>query len=379
MMLSDCLSANQSILGSNCEQLGKNSNGFGFFNQKKLLSYAGKDRWNVVSLNVFQLFFRKILGFYKSTHLDYVTKRISELQPSNNTKNCCARIKSLWMKKNLIGLGNSELSKADVLGFAETHLDKRYSACVAQLVNDNYQRGDVILVEGLKAGEKMKAQDHPQTKHLKLGCVVRGWEPKNFEEMHRSVLEKPNSKAREMQKCFEFAWSHFGLHGSLTDRKIAKLGDKLNELIKKVNDLNKYYKSDSKLVVQADKILKEAFEKLKKRDLSSDSFYAVILKVFSELQKKQAKVFYKNITWNDRFKIADGIPVRNASLANEINMQQTRGRKVFVFAGKDHLLKRWYSDKSIEKVKEILSKCRFVIITRKTLFAGNADLKKIAL
>jgi hypothetical protein len=68
MKLSDCLVKNSSILGPHCTNLGKNTGSFFLGHRKILLSYTDKNGWEVLKLNIFQIFLRNVLGAYKSTH-----------------------------------------------------------------------------------------------------------------------------------------------------------------------------------------------------------------------------------------------------------------------------------------------------------------------
>lgn len=384
MKLSDCLLKNHFLLGPNYEKLGK-ARGSSCLSGKILLSYTHKDGWKVLELNIFQLFFRKILGAYKSTHLNHIAKRINKLQLTDNIKDCHARIEALWTKKNLIGLGNGNLSEAGIICFAEKHGDKCYRASIAQLINASYREGDIILVEGSEASQKIASEDHQQTENLKPGCIVRGWEPENYEEINGSSFKKASMRYDELQKLCNYFQDNLRMEGTLTDEEITLLKIRLNELIEKIRDLNRYYKSKSKIVLQADKILEEGFEKLKKGDLSSEGnhgevLYCIILEILVELEKNQEGALHKNMTSNEIAEIMNGVSLRNASLINEINKYRREGRKVFVIAGASHLLEFPNPYRSCKEVKESLHKNKFIVITRKDNFTKkiaqlNSDLK----
>ncbi len=383
MLLSDCLSKNHFLFGSNCEKLGTLRGSC--LGGKTLLSYTDKDGWEVLKLNVFQLFFRKVLGAYKSTHLDHIAKRINKLQITDNIKDCHARVEALWIKKNLIGLGNSDLPEAGIVCFAERHGDKCFRAGIAQLINASYRAGDIILVEGMEADQEIVSKDYQQTKTLNSECIVRGWEPKNFKEINGSSFKKASTKYEELQKLSNYFRDNLKMEGNLTDEEIDILKIKLDELTGKIKYLNEYYKSKSKIILQSDEILKEVLEKLKKGNLSSVGkhgamLYAIIIKILVELEKNQEKALYKNMTSNEVTEIMAGVSVRNTSLINQINKYRREGRKVFVIAGASHLLEFPSPYKSCKEVKKCLGNDRFVVITRKRDFTKkiaelNSELK----
>lgn len=398
MKLTDCLTKNRDLLGSNCENLGKTKHSCSSWNSKTLLSY--KNGWKVLELNRFQLFLRKIFGAYKSTHLNHITENIfklKEIEITEKTKTCQEKIVALWAKKNLIGLGNSNLSESTVIGVAEDHTDECFRAAVAYLFNarfnlkqeDGNQKGDIILVEGLEVGKEKKREDHCQTKYLKSECMVRGWEPKNFESLNGSSFKKSEEKYEELVKGIKH-FEDIKTKKDFTEAELAALKIKLDEFVEKINNLNKYYKSKSEKVLNAGKILEYSFEKLKNKMLSSEIekqglvLYAVIINILQELEKNQEKALHKNMTHKEKQQIMKAIKKRNASLIAEINKYREEGHRVFIFAGASHLLQFPKPYRSCKAVKECLHKNKFTIVTKRQFFKTrfkqlNPELKKFSL
>lgn len=147
MKLTECLVKHNSLIGPVCNGLGKSRGSF-FGRTKVMLSFSDKKGWNILKLNLCQLFLRKVFGAYSSTHLNRVTKKINEIDLAPNEAACQARIQTLWTKKKVIGKGNTNLSDAKVICFAETHDDLSFRATIAQTVNAMYRPGDIVLVEG---------------------------------------------------------------------------------------------------------------------------------------------------------------------------------------------------------------------------------------
>ena len=56
-------------------------------------------------------------------------------------------------------LGNTPLSKAKVVYLGETHSDETYRRTVNELIERNYKKGDIILIEGVKAGKKVPIRE----------------------------------------------------------------------------------------------------------------------------------------------------------------------------------------------------------------------------
>ncbi|MBA2728675.1 MAG: hypothetical protein H0U49_10945, partial [Parachlamydiaceae bacterium] len=250
--LSLCLTENRDILGTKYENLGKRVGGF-LIGHKVMLSYDKKTGYKIEKLNIFQLFFRK-LGFYKSTHLNFIDKKICRLDKKDSlTDKCHARINALWAKKNIIALGNSTPSEAKVIGFAERHGDHSFRANTARQINALYKKGDIVLVEGSEAG-KIITGKHQMTGNLNPGCTIRGWEPDNFKTLTGDFFKKGDENSEEIKACLNEFKNTCENKGKLSSAEATEIKGKIEKLKEKIKEWNKYYKSDSDLILNAGKI-----------------------------------------------------------------------------------------------------------------------------
>ncbi len=384
MKLSKCLESNKLILGQKCENLGK-ATGSCFFPRKVFLSYSEKEGWQVVILNIIQLFLRKVFGAYQSTHLNPIAERVSKIESSDGVRDCKSRIQTVWAQKNLVRLGNAPLSSAQIIGFPEEHFDRLYQTSVAPLINALYKEGDVILVEGREAGKAGERSAHKATEDLKEDCVIMGWEPQNFKELH-GAFRKSEAKYQELLACGDYLKTHFSVEGSLTTSQITDLRLKVNELVGKIEKLNEYYQSTDPCVLEAKSFLCDLFEKLTNGTLFADNpmgvFSTWTFKILSRLEKEAPLAMHTNMTPEERKEVFKTVPIRNASLVAEIDKYLNMGKRVFVIAGAAHLL-RYPSIYGVEEVRDILQKNQFALVAKKDLFAGiskfNSDLKPLPL
>lgn len=366
MKLSECLKENSLTLGQNCINLGNKTNASLLNGRKILLSFTGKSDWKILKLNLFELFLRKFLGAYKSTHLDYIAKKLNKQELTDDIKDCHTRIQTIWSKKNLIGLGNANFSEAKIVCFAEDHLDKSFQTSVAQLINAHYKEGDVVLIEGVEADKIIEANDYPQTRNLKPSCIVKGWEDENFKTITDETFKESRAMHKALMACYDVFSENLPSEGTLTVEQISLVKIKLHEFLEKINKLNEYYKS--KYISQGKVFLENLFENLKTGSLSLTAFKGGLACIMSELEKNQYKAFYKNATHNQVKEAKKTANVRNESLIREISKYQNNKQRIFVIAGKAHLLPMGYRHVSVKEVQATLQKDKFIIITRNSLF-----------
>lgn len=380
MELPDCLAKNRVILGPKCNNLGKKSRSFLLGGHKVFLSYTNKNGWEVLKLNIFQIFLRSVFGVYKSTHLDAIAKKFNKLKLTSDLQDCHARIQACWTRKNLIGLGNAPSSEAKVICFPEQHGDSTYRASIAQLINSLYKEGDVVLVEGLEAGEVIPANSHQQTRNVKPNCIVNGWEPENYKTLNDAFFKEANAKYKELEACCHYFRDNLRMKGNMTAEEIITIKLKLDDLVEKIKNLNEYYKSQSNLILGAKKIFEDVFEKLKNGTLSECGshgavLYYIITCILRELEKNQEEALYKNETPEALKEVFKSVPLRNASLVKEIIKHRQEGRKVFVVAGASHLLEYPSPYVGCKEVHEALKKDKFILIPSKSLF--NAKIAQL--
>jgi len=252
--LNSCLIANKAILGPNLEKLGKTQGGF-FNGFKYMLSYDKKTGFTIQKLNNSQLLLRTLSGEYKSTHLSGIFIKLSKLKTTEDVKACHTRIHNFWVNKYVIGLGNSELSKAKLICFAETHEDLALRAYMRYLINHSYEEGDIILVEGVKASRVGPTND-PWTQKIKPGCIVRGWEGEELDNLLNSpAQQKSNAFHREIMHCTKLLNKPF-IAIDLADF-LLELQDRINYLKQKFNEMQNYIQSTSPLLLNVNKIIDE--------------------------------------------------------------------------------------------------------------------------
>lgn len=322
--LESCLNGNSSLLGQGCTWLGKykpsENNSLipllfedlqkkiiGYFCDKKvLLSYTKKRGWKVVELNRFQCFLRKF-GWHQSTYLDHIAKKILRENGINNNVNQCRRhILQLWGKKNLIALGNANLSDAKVVCFAEKHGDKLYyAACRLLCESSQIHKYTIRLAEGCKVTEKKNRHTLEGNPYLFVG-----WEPENLDMNNFQAFANARVKNDALKQCRLLHLKKF-----LEDSTELHL----DGIVKEIDSLNEYYQSKAKLVLEADTVLKGAFQEFRKGELSKEELGAKIEKILSKLEKNQLKAIYKNLTLEEKNQFDEVIPLRNASLVNQID------------------------------------------------------------
>lgn len=352
MKLKECLDKYRSEVGEHCEKLGKSTGPWGL-GKKCYLSYTkgqGWDGWDVVKLNIIQRFLRAIRLDYKGTHIDLVGRKIAR-QPLFADKDCLEAIVSHWSKKNLFIQGNCSIDNAKIIGLPETHLKPIYNAAAAQIIKKIYRPGDVILVEAIKAGVKTKAADSAMTSFLSSDFIIRGWEPKNL-EISNNIPNLRNEKYNELLSILTKAKTFVGR--KLTDEEIDSFETVNNELILKIIDLNLYYKSKNKLVLNAANNINAAFTESKETKRAI-IWFMKIMQILALFEKRHTKKYYREMSPEENKAISDNMKARNDSLIAEITKYRNKGKRVFVCAGAAHLLNLVEGDESVE-VRKFLSK-----------------------
>lgn len=369
-----CLQANERLLGVGYSNLGKTI-GFGFLGPWKVfLSYDRKTGWKVLKLNFIQLFFRKILGAYKTTHLNHIVNHWNKRGgiDEGDVEKCHARIQGIWTKKYLIGVGNAKFSQADVICFAEEHLDRSYRASVAEFINANYREGDIVLVEGVEAG-KIAPKEHPQTRDVKVDCVIRGWEVENFEELS-SAAKEANAKHKLLTASLKRLKEVLPPKGELNSEQLTTLEREVEDLAKNIRILSQYYKkNDAGFAVEAVEAIYRLFRELKKGTLSSEGahgscFLYAVSSILMKLEKRREKALHENISPRQFEEIVRHASQRNASLIEEIAKCRREGKRVFAIAGEAHFLQFPSRDKSNRALQQALQNYKFIIIARKEKF-----------
>lgn len=358
------------------------------FGIKTYLSYSKRKGWDVVQLNFLQRLFRSF-GAYKSTRLDLIAKKAVKIAPDEVTKGAIDHILSKWRRKNIEITGNCAIHEANVIGFPENHLDRVYRAASAQIFKEQYKAGDIILVEACDAGEKLHAKASGMTQFLPPDLEVQGWEPSDFTKNPSPghlEFQKKKKELADLLKDFgdllrkhflpdqdenilkdtERFFQHF-LKLSCSDEAIHEFEKKLPDLIQKIEVLNKYFQVKHSSVKDASKHLKMAYREFKESAAGGKlklfgRFICLFAEIACRFEKKGNKPYYRSKIEGDTESIEAYFPLRDISLASEIDKYRKEGKRVFVYAGAAHLIPKWGS---IPKVMASLAKEKHVLVTSK--------------
>lgn len=372
------LRQNRTFLGNTYERIGKWV-GFGLFSRKVFLSHDKETGWSIASLNPLQLLFRNAFGLYRNTHLKHVFKCLSEENPQSKVADLSfySRIAKVWAEKCLKWVGNTSLKDAQVFCFGEKHGDHAYREVVQQFINENYREGDVVLIEGFKAGEVIKACDSQLTQKLKENCLVMGWEPQNFKELNQNGFKLHHAKYQELLELMKQFETTFPENFSFTQSEIPLLKKSLEEIGDKVQELNQYYNSKDWEVLKVKELFSNLLQQVSEQKFKNPRvliFYA-ICETLSKLEKEQGKALYKNLTTDAQKHLLKNAPLRDLSLIQEISKNRHDGRRIFVIGGLAHFIQTPYAS-SKNQVKEELAKHQFVVVGRKKMMDKFSGLNK---
>lgn len=370
--LESVLAKNKSLLGENYENLGKTV-GKGLFQKKILIAYHGEKKgWEVVKFNLFKQFFRKYFGFYHATHLKHVVKFWDKYKIGQKDTDPVLgkRLSELWQKTyptqelptfNLF-FSNKEkvsLENIDLFVFAEKHTKQSHRKFIAEIINQYYRPGDLILVE--ESNEKpIEQKECAQLKFVKPGCSVKGWDiTKN---LYKNT--KPIQMFKELQSLCTLFPDRFPKSKAFTKQQKEQIIKELPTLLKEIDPHLSYF-LDKK---EKEKLKKDAFENIKTLIENGSVGKPVALKYVllhqlatKEMQAKAEKWKYRNATLEDSRKVREARNQRDALLAKTIEENSAPGRRLFVIAGALHLAKSSKASKNIEQVTKALKKHNFVL------------------
>lgn len=378
MELLQCLQGNQALVGKECSNLGKKCKTGWLGRHKILLSYDEKNGWNVVKLNIFQIFFRKVFGCYKNTHLDYIAKHCRNVK-SDDPKiiACQGRIQALWNTNFLVAYGNTDLAHAQVICFAEAHTDETFRVAIGGIIDSYYEDGDAVLVEGLSVGEYELAAKNEQTFFSKKEYMIQGWEPKNFDEIPNNVYAKAKINhrqfVRQTNKMVE-----------LCQNQPSHLENELESYIISMRNLQSYYQVPQEIIGRRVDLIRNLFEKIKESSFNQDeivNFQYALFSIINALRDEMWKSYDSKIGSAELSEVTN---LRNHSLAQQTAKNCGKNKRVFDIAGVSHLLKCRPPQTDNQNVKDELKKHSFVIITNKKylsrqLLSLNTDLNPQAL
>ncbi len=380
MNLTECLTSNSTLLGPNCENLGKTmGKGCCFWNRYKVyLSCDSKNHWKVEKFNLFFVLLRKIFGCFLSTHLSRVKNEVTKLLADPIQKDAALRIQNVW--NPFICLGNTDPTKAQVVCFADDHTDEAGVAFRETFIAKHWEKGAIVLVEGEQAG-KVVAKTSPLRPHLPDDYLVQGWEPANFKELISSYSTQSKAMLAELNGCLDYLKEDLPLDGEIPLVKKAEIKGKLDNIKDTLKRLNKFYQSKGPCISNIDKAFDSHFQLLSENKITGKILLLLVSDPIFELSKRHYDTWNKSLSPEQLQSMYKAAAIRNDSLIAEMQKQIAAGRKVFVIGGSGHLLQLPISDNSCQRVKEALHKFRFSILTRtkfenKPLAPLNLDLEQ---
>lgn len=372
--LISALNQNRAFLSESYKQDGKRID---FFGRKAFFS-LNKTGLSIIKLNPFQLFLRNTFGFYKNTHLTHVFKYLSKKKSKAEgiVLPFYLRMAKIWTEKYLKWVGNASVRDAKVICFGERHGDRAFRAAVQQFINENYREGDIVLIEGVKAGEIVKPRDTQLTRELKENCLVMGWEPQNFKELNQNGLGVHKAKYQELLALIKLFETTFPENCLFNPTEISLLKNSFEEIGNKILELNQYYQSKTPGVKNVKNFFSNLLQHVIEQKFQEPRICVLyaISKILSELEKVQEKALYKNLSSEANESLMKNASLRDPSLIHEISKYRQEGRRLFVIGGLAHFLQTPYTSEN--QVKKELAKHQFVVLGRRTEIDKFAKLNK---
>lgn len=385
--LRQVLNQNSNTLGTQYENLGTSRGRF--LNKNKLLLSYNKDTgWNLVQLNIFQLFLRKVFGFYKETHLKRICEEWTFTSEEMAETPFEEKIKAIWNRAypnkpmpNPVyfqKFGNTNLSAADIYCYGEVHTDDTMRKKIGEDINNRYRPGDIILVEGLEAGKIVKAKDGPQTqKYLNPDFDVQGWEPENFEDLIAPFTAHHKVMLKKLTDTYDSIVKAIPSSNDYTSAELDHLKAQLPIFVQSYKELCEYFNHDKENLPQGEMVFNyfsEVFEIQKlKFDSKIDVFKYVIAKFLSKLEKKQTRALYAYHNPEGVTAALASIKPRNATLCQEIEKCREQGKRIFLIGGYAHFLHtKSNKEEGVDEFQDTLKKHKFTLfISRKSVEEDN--------
>lgn len=350
---------------------------------KWMLAYdAHKENWQIVKLNIVQLFIRKVLGLYKSTHLSSIVEGYNKQKNLYRNTLLEQRLADIWRRtypnsqNNLsspfVILGNTTPDKAQIFCFPEEHHDRtglrqRYG----EVINRYYRPGDIILVEGWESHKPATkaGQISDMLQHVNPDYPVRGWEPENYADIMTKVMPS-YPKFKQMSDHI----SNVEYINRMAKKPANK--EELNQLLKGYREIASYFIKDSNAVDNLTKQIEKFYE-----TCDEVSFRYAMNKMVALLHGNVNKKLFNLKGYSDIYKT---ILDRNMSLCKEIDKHARPGVRVFIPAGAAHFLNMpsYNTEKDVIQIKSTLKKYPYVVFADRKLFCGsklgesNPDLKE---
>ena len=136
--------------------------------------------------------------------------------------------------------------------FAEQHGKSANSKLIGDIINKYYQPGDLILVE--ESNEKpLNVEDCAQLKHVKSGCLVKGWD---VNEKGCWSKSKPIQVFNDLFKVCDSYIDKFPKDSEFTNKEIELVENNIDSLLKEIDPHFKFLIPD---VVEKRRKDKEGF------------------------------------------------------------------------------------------------------------------------
>lgn len=389
------------VLTHSTESYIKSNNCSHFYSSKIFLCYDSKNKeWSEVSLNIIQQFLRKVFGCYKNTHSQFIYqqwgKEYKNRPPFPDIEEKIFKI----CQKNIICLTNCNPEEAEIVCFANNHIDNAFRRGAIDALLKRYRtqavKDNIILIEGLKVSRKISADAFQ--KHFKFtvgsGIKIQGWEPENLDDLTGkdlfSVTDKEEDKGDDLIDAIEKKFSTFNKNDHREFDQL--LSFVKGEFTTQFTELAKFFLlSQSEINKELELIissLNKAYSIKEKLESINEIITQTLTKAIDRVLSNYHKAKYHYVKPEIREVIHQGIAERTASLANEIakqtlsSMKHTSNhalkspkRRIFVIAGTAHILHcdvnyrvRNKKDWGVEKLHEILGARKFAIYVSKDRF-----------
>jgi hypothetical protein len=231
-----------------------------------------------------------------------------------------------------IDLHSKSPKSPDILCFCEQHTEKSHQVKSGRLINEFYQKGDVILLEGAECELSERQRAHAvRTYDLPKDAIIKGWDKDDDEGFQ--ILDKLKTLYQMMLKLQKLSCTSEEFMNGLKD--ITKFSPV--ELSKEENDLlnRTFIYTTTEVHNLVRQILKKSSSKLTTR--------------LMDLEKNGESLLY-----------------RNTNMAKIISQNKTGTNKIHMICGAGHAFASKGLDKNSRKainvMRYVLEKHRYVIL-----------------
>jgi hypothetical protein len=388
------LSNNKTLLGDQYQNLGKSTGSF-LYKKRIFLAYnEKKNEFDVVTLNVIQIFLRNVFGFYKSTRLAVVANawdgyKIDNEKLPKELDALDQKLHSAWKRKYpkaafptyAIFLATDSSQNPRIIAGADIHTDDILHKVFGRTINQHYKPGDLVIVEGVRAGI-VTTKRQGATQHIKESVLLQGWEPEGFEKS--TVFDKT---IKEVVNPMEQTWVKLRAavpkDDNFSDQDLIPLEQAIKEFSEAMGQAYAHNYSNAQErenQLSADReFLRKSYAKLKDKSFPQGEkatrgqmWLAIIAQgILLKVSDKTEKAKYDHVTkkgWKDAVKRGG---IRNASLADQIENALKSGRRVMLTAGALHLINGGPKE-NMDRILALFQKYSTVLVTNRKFFQQHA-------